>query len=226
MTKPIIYPLRIKKRLKKDRRTKMITFKDLEAANKTIKTTEIKGKDYAEVPQRIKAFRMIYPTGFIRTTMESNEGGVCVFKAEVGYYEELNPVVLGIGHAFEKQDSTFINKTSYIENCETSAVGRALGMAGFGIDVSVASAEEVQNAIANQDKKAQKKTGVKTEEEMKATETQTIDGIALTAVKKAIESNGYKIEKICEFFKLEKIEDMTVAQLRQFNDMIERDKKK
>ena len=74
--------------------------------------------------------------------------------------------------------------------------------------------------------KVQKKSGIKTEEEMKATETQTIDGIALTAVKKAIENNGYKIEKICEFFKLEKIEDMTVVQLRQFNDMIERDKKK
>lgn len=59
-------------------------------------------------------------------------------------------MVLGTGTAYEKEGSTFINKTSYIENCETSAVGRALGMAGFGIDTSIASAEEVQNAIANQ----------------------------------------------------------------------------
>lgn len=125
---------------------------ELAIANETIKTTEIKGKEYAEVNQRIKAFRMIFPDGIIDTMMVSNENGVCVFKAQVGYYEEDGCVRwLGTGYAYEKEDSSFINKTSYIENCETSAVGRALGMAGFGIDVSVASAEEVANAIANQE---------------------------------------------------------------------------
>jgi uncharacterized protein (DUF3820 family) len=145
-----------------------MSYLDLAIANETIKTTDIKGKDYAEVNQRIKAFRMVYPTGFIISHLVSNENGICIFKAEVGYYVEhntivedknnkmfqdsyLEKVILGIGTAYEKEDSSFINKTSYIENCETSAVGRALGMAGFGIDVSVASAEEVQNAIANQE---------------------------------------------------------------------------
>ena len=121
---------------------------DLAIANETIKTTDIKGKEYAEVNQRIKAFRMVYPQGMIETQMLSCENGVCVFKANV--YEPTG-VLLGTGHAYEKENSTFINKTSYIENCETSAVGRALGMAGFGIDVSVASAEEVANAIQNQE---------------------------------------------------------------------------
>lgn len=124
---------------------------DLAIANEQIKTTDIKGKEYAEVNQRIKAFRMLYPDGIIDTRMESNENGVCIFKAQVGYYEEDGCVRwLGTGYAYEKEDSSFINKTSYIENCETSAVGRALGMCGFGIDTSVASAEEVQNAINNQ----------------------------------------------------------------------------
>ena len=140
---------------------------DLAIANETIKTTDIKGKEYAEVNQRIKAFRMVYPQGFIIPNLVSNENGICIFTAQVGYYVEhntisedtngkkyqdtyLEKVVLGVGTAYEKEDSSFINKTSYIENCETSAVGRALGMAGFGIDVSVASAEEVQNAINNQ----------------------------------------------------------------------------
>lgn len=125
-----------------------ITYEDIERANSTIKTTDIKGKDYAEVPQRIKAFRMLFPLGKILTSMISNENGVCVFRAEV--YTDDN-VLLGTGTAYEKEDSTFINKTSYIENCETSAVGRALGMCGFGIDTSVASAEEVGNAIAQQE---------------------------------------------------------------------------
>lgn len=127
---------------------KTITFKDIQEANETIKTTDVKGKEYAEVNQRIKAFRMVYPNGTIYTKMKSNENGVCVFKAYVYDGDKL----LGTGTAYEQEGSTFINKTSYIENCETSAVGRALGMCGFGIDTSVASAEEVQNAIANQDK--------------------------------------------------------------------------
>ena len=130
----------------------MIKYLDIAIANDTIETTDIKGKEYAEVNQRIKAFRMVYPDGIIDTQMISNENGVCIFKAQVGYYEDDGCIRwLGTGYAYEKENSSFINKTSYIENCETSAVGRALGMAGFGIDVSVASAEEVANAIANQE---------------------------------------------------------------------------
>lgn len=126
-------------------------FERIKKANETIVTTDIKGKEYAEVNQRIKAFRMVYPDGVIFTNMKNNENGVCIFKAQVGYYDEDGSVKwLAEGTAYEKENSTFINKTSYIENCETSAVGRALGMAGFGIDTSVASAEEVQNAINNQ----------------------------------------------------------------------------
>ena len=129
-------------------------YEDLERVNQTLKTTDIKGKDYVEVNQRIKAFRMLYPEGIIDTSLVSNENGVCVFKTQVGYYEEDGCVRwLATGYAYEKENSSFINKTSYIENCETSSVGRALGMLGIGIDTSVASYEEVANAINNQNKK-------------------------------------------------------------------------
>lgn len=128
----------------------MITYKNIQTVNAEIKSVSIKGKQYAEVPQRINAFRKLYPQGFIKTEVirldEDIKSGVCVIKATVGYGD----TVLGTGTAYEKADGSFINKTSYIENCETSAVGRALGMAGFGIDTSVASAEELQNAINNQ----------------------------------------------------------------------------
>jgi hypothetical protein len=138
----------------------MITYEDIKKANETIKTTDIKGKNYAEVNQRIKAFRMVYPTGTIETKLVSNENGVCIFKAVVGFIDDNNNlIILGTGNAYEKEGSSFINKTSYIENCETSAVGRALGMAGFGIDVSIASAEEVQNAIQQQDDMKAKELG-------------------------------------------------------------------
>ena len=166
----------------------MATFEDLQRANQQITTTNIKGKEYAEVNQRIKAFRMVYPDGIIRTKLISNEDGVCVFKAYV--YEDKSHL-LGTGHAYEKESSSFINKTSYIENCETSAVGRALGMAGFGIDTSICSAEELSNAQLQQEANEQiKKSQVKTLEEL---------------AKKV----GSDINDICGYFNVESLDKLT-----------------
>ena len=125
-----------------------MNFEQIEKANACIRTTDIRGKDYAEVNQRIKAFRMVEPNGSIVTEILSLENGICLIKATVIDGEGK---VLGTGHAYEKEGSSNINKTSYIENCETSAVGRALGMCGFGIDTSVASYEEVATAIHQQE---------------------------------------------------------------------------
>ena len=116
-------------------------------ANEGIRTTDIKGKQYSEVSQRIKAFRLVHPSGCITTEIIDMDNGIVTMKASV--FDEQNHL-LGTGFAQEKENSSFINKTSYIENCETSAIGRALGICGYGVDVSVASAEEVQNAIHNQ----------------------------------------------------------------------------
>lgn len=141
-----------------------MTFEDIQKVNDGLKTTEIKGNSYVEVNQRIKAFRQLYPEGFIETQMESCREGMCVIKATVGFYTisnsnenglEKERIILGTGYAYEKEQSSYINKTSYIENCETSAVGRALGMLGIGIDTSVASAEEVRNAINQQEMNAE-----------------------------------------------------------------------
>ena len=169
-----------------------ITFEDIQKANDTIKTTDIKGKDYAEVNQRIKAFRMVFPTGTIKTEMISNDNGVCVFRALVTD-EENN--VLATGTAYEKENSTFINKTSYIENCETSAIGRALGIAGFGIDTSVASAEEVQNAMANQDDNEKLKL--------------------ISKLNTLVTTKKVDYEKLLAFYKVDSNSKMTVEQLKE-----------
>ena len=124
-------------------------YKQIVEANKLINTTPIKGKEYAEVNQRVKAFRFLYPEGTIFTEMLLDDGDKCVFKATVSNEDGK---ILGTGTAFEMKDSSFINKTSYIENCETSAIGRALAWVGLGVDVSIASYEEVANAINNQNK--------------------------------------------------------------------------
>ena len=178
-----------------------MTYKDIERANATIRTTLINKKEYAEVNQRIKAFRMVYPDGFILTRMKSNEGGVCVFVATVGYRDEDGKRhTIATGTAYEQEGSTFINKTSYIENCETSAVGRALGMAGFGIDTSVASAEEVQNAVLNQNKK---------KEEVRKITAEEADELRYRCAQ-----DGVDILRLCGVYKVRTPEELGIDQLK------------
>jgi len=109
--------------------------------------------DYVEVNTRIERFYEKYPNGRIMTDLVSWENGVVVMKATV--YRDMddpNDKPSATGYAYEKEGSSFVNKTSALENCETSAVGRALAILGFEIKKSVASKEEVENAKMNQNK--------------------------------------------------------------------------
>lgn len=106
-------------------------------------------KDYVEVNVRVEKFYDKFPNGRIITNLVSWENGVVVMKAEV-YRDLADQVPSATGHAYEKEGSSFINKTSALENCETSAVGRALALLGFEIKKSIASKEEVDNAKLNQ----------------------------------------------------------------------------
>lgn len=128
-----------------------IQYEKIVDVNKGIAYTDVRGKNYAEVAQRVQAFRKLIPGGYITTDIISNDNGIVYMKAEAGYYENGQRVMLATGYAFERQDASNLNKTSYIENCETSAVGRALGFIGLGIEKSIASAEEVDNAIMTQE---------------------------------------------------------------------------
>lgn len=125
----------------------MITADMLATANSKVKTIGIHGKDYATVFERVKAFRSICPNGEITTQLVHFADGICVYHATV---RNEDGKVLGTGSACEKEGSSNINKTSYVENCETSAVGRALAFCGIGSDSSIASAEEVMAATINE----------------------------------------------------------------------------
>ena len=127
----------------------MFKAEDLKKVNEELNKIDVKGKRYAMVTERIKGFRSICPCGSISTEIISLENGVVTMMATIS---DENGNVLGTGLAQEKESNGYINKTSFIENCETSAVGRALGFVGIGIDDSMASAEEVANAIKNQGK--------------------------------------------------------------------------
>lgn len=209
-----------------------ITFEQIQDANKTIKTMPIERKDkktgkvstkeYAIVNEKIKAFRQLYPEGSILTDLISDNGERCVFKATITDGEGR---ILGTGTAFELQKASFINNTSYIENCETSAVGRALSMCGIGIDVSIASYEEVANAMLNQDKKKEEKEVLPTieEDKPKKEETQaTVEqaqgaypakDVMLALAKEKYPEGSKNLKQLLEMWKIDSIEKATVAQL-------------
>ena len=105
-------------------------------------------KDYIEVNVRIMKFYEKYPEGRILTEIVKWENEVIVMKATA--YRDEKDIPAATGYAYEKEGSSFINKTSALENCETSAVGRCLAILGFEIKKSVASSEEVAKAMLNQ----------------------------------------------------------------------------
>ena len=113
-----------------------------------LKTVNIKGKQYVETSTRIEFFRENYPEYSIVTEIVDLNANTAVFKASI---LDSNGKVRATGFAHENKNGSFINGTSYVENCETSAIGRALGLFGIGLCGSgIASADEVTNAINNQ----------------------------------------------------------------------------
>ena len=114
-----------------------------------MKTIDIHGKPYVMVKDRVIHFNNEYPNGCIRSKMIDRIDKVVIFEAMVIPDIE-NPERYFTGHAEEEIGSSQINNTSALENCETSAVGRALAMMGIGADESFASADEVSNAVHQQ----------------------------------------------------------------------------
>lgn len=116
----------------------------LAEVNSKLERISIKGKLYAQVHSKVQGFREMFPEGRIVTEKLSDDGTRCDFVARVYDGEAL----LATGHAYEvRTGGGPVNKTSYVENCETSAVGRALAFLGIGSDTGIASAEEVYTAI-------------------------------------------------------------------------------
>ena len=108
----------------------------------------IHGKEYHTVAERVHAFRETAPDLTIETEIVRWEGDDVVVKASISD----NGKLIATGLAHEVRGSTNINKTSHVENCETSAIGRAL--AAFGLaGTEYATADEVANAIAQQQEK-------------------------------------------------------------------------
>lgn len=127
-----------------------VSYEQIKKANEEIETIKLGAKGYAQVNERIKAYRKVYPTGSIITQIEEIREDYVRIKAEVRD-EAGNIVSTGVASEMLTGDNKkdYINKTSMVENCETSAVGRALGFAGFGVDTAIASAEDIERTKQN-----------------------------------------------------------------------------
>lgn len=169
-----------------------------------MKSIQIKGKEYIPVNERVKEFRAKYPDHILLSELVSLDENSVVMVAKV--YDKDGNVVAN-GYAQEDRNASNINKTSYVENCETSAVGRALGMFGIGIDASMASADEVANAIDRQEALKQKVTKSN-----------------VSALKMLAETKGSDLAKILSFYEVERVEDMTMEQWQNAMNLLNRKK--
>ena len=109
------------------------------------KAIKIQNKSYVLVSDRIIWFNENYPNGCIKTEKIFEDEKTIEFKATVIPDIE-KPDRYFTGHSQEKFDSSFINKSSAMENAETSAVGRALALMGIGVIDSIASVDEINKS--------------------------------------------------------------------------------
>ena len=115
-------------------------------ADKSTGIVNIRGKEYETVALRVKKFRDSHPDWRLMTEIVSRDQDCVVMRAVIANEKG---EVLATGHAEEYREASQINATSALENCETSAIGRALAALGLG-GTEFASADEVANAIKQQ----------------------------------------------------------------------------
>ena len=124
-------------------------YKQIQEISKEMKAIDFRGNAYVPVNERIKALKKLKPESRITTEiLNFSEDGVLI-KASV--LDENNNII-GTGHAHEERSSKGVNSTSFVENAESSAIGRAIAIAyGLGIDTAICSLDEVKNAVIRQE---------------------------------------------------------------------------
>jgi uncharacterized membrane protein affecting hemolysin expression len=135
---------------------------------------EIHGKAYETVASRVARFREFYPEYTIQTKIIKIDADECIVEASILNEESR---LIANGHAQEFRANSQINRTSYVENCETSAIGRALAAFGIG-GTEFASANEVVNAIHQQKQPEQKQPTINIQALIKQiTDTKSLDDL-------------------------------------------------
>lgn len=128
-----------------------------------LKTVNIKGKQYTEVSERVLFLANNFDYEISTDYQFFENQNMWVVKATLTIYEDDKKRVY-TGTAQEIIGDGYINKTSALENCETSAVGRACANAGVGVVDSIASADEINKAKARENYNAQTNSNGVTQE--------------------------------------------------------------
>lgn len=185
-----------------------MNYEDIKKVNALLDTMDIKGKRYIPVNERVKAFRMLCPDGTIETELVKYDDANIIMRAVI----KVNGEVKATGYAKEVEGSSNINRTSALENAETSAVGRALGFLGIGIDTSIASYEEVTNAQMYQEGNKlatpTEKAGLIATIRTKCTE----DGMTPADINRKVDEMTMDILKLVGFDREKQPEGMTAKQ--------------
>lgn len=114
-----------------------------------MKTINIKGKEYVTVNERLKEFRNNFKDYSLITEIVELGTDYATVKATI---IDNNGVTRATGFAREVVAKSPINKFAFLENCETSAMGRALGNFGIGIDDAICTAEELLVKLSQEDR--------------------------------------------------------------------------
>lgn len=178
-----------------------MTYQDLQTVNQSLELTKIKSKrgnkkDFAVADEKIKAFRMLHPDGGINTKIISLKDGYCVTHAEI---TDSNGHILASGTAARQQ--TKDNSDSFIEACETAAVGRALRFLGIGVET-----------ISNSD------VPVLSETQKQIELAQLRSKVMAYVIRHDFSQD--KIKSICERYKVEQLMDMNADCCKHYIDYI------
>lgn len=101
-------------------------------------------ESYATVQERIAQFYQDFPDGSVRTFMVVRDGPEVIYEARI--YRNPEEAIAGVytsGFAREIEGRSPVNKTSHHENCESSAIGRALANLGYATDARRPSRSEM-----------------------------------------------------------------------------------
>src|SRR3990172_2335883 len=101
--------------------------------------------EYVPVSVRVEKFVEKYPEGHIETEIIFVDEKKVIAKARI-WRSDKDIHAAATGHAEEVRSESLVNKTSAVENAETSAVGRALAFLGFEVKKGIASREEMRKA--------------------------------------------------------------------------------
>lgn len=125
---------------------------------------KIHGREYRTVNEKIEEFRKEHPDWTLSSELIKLEDNYCVFKATI---QDPEGRVIATGHADEVKTTSGVNRDNYLENCETSAWGRALSNAGYSSPGGVASAEDMERVKEEPEPKKGRQPKTKQPQEVK-----------------------------------------------------------